>query len=142
MSPQQEFLGMLLIACVPAGLIVYARLIWLVATRGGRVKTDAVALPDAMVVTVLAGFLVQLIVKTALHPGAGETPKMSATLVLFNVAIFLGLLLLLLAFLYARRIDPWRFFGLHGLKAGRALVLAFGFILRRDPAAAHHRRGQ
>jgi membrane protease YdiL (CAAX protease family) len=131
--PELQVVVMLLLACLPVGLIVYGRLIWLALKKGGRVKTDAVDLPDAMVTTVLVGFLVALVAKVAMHPPAGEPAKITAAQVLPNVVLFLGVLLLLIAFLYARRIDLRRFFGLHGLKMGRAFGLALGLIASALP---------
>ena len=131
--PELQLVFMLLFACLPVGLIVYGRLIWLAMKKGGRVKTEAVDLPDAMVTTVLVGFLVALVAKVVLHPPADEPAKITAAQVLPNVVLFLGVLLLLIAFLYARRIDLRRFFGLHGLGAGRAFVLALGLIASALP---------
>jgi membrane protease YdiL (CAAX protease family) len=132
-TPQLQLVAMLLMACVPAGLIVYGWLIWLLMKKGGRVKTEFIALPDAMVVAVLAGFLIQITVKLALHPATSETPHVTAAQVLPNVAVFLGLLVLLCAFLYVRQINVRQFFGLHGLRPGRAFVLALGFIVSAFP---------
>jgi membrane protease YdiL (CAAX protease family) len=131
--PEVQVLFMLLLACLPVGFIVYGRLTWLALKNGGRVKTDTVDLPDAMVTTVLVGFLVALVAKVALHPTVSEPAKITAAQVLPNVILFLGVLLLLLAFLYVRRIDLRRFFGLHGLKTGRAFVLALGLIASALP---------
>lgn len=130
---QQQLLGALLLACLPVGLIVYARLMLAVWRKGGRVPTDAIALPDAMVTTVLVGFLAQLMVKLALHPGTVEPPRVTADSILPNVVVFLGVLTLLVAFLRARRIDVPRFFGLRGLRPGRAFGLALGFIASAFP---------
>lgn len=130
---QQQLLGALLLACLPVGLIVYARLVLYVRRKGGRVRTDGIALPDAMVAAVLVGFLVQLTVKMLMRGETAEPPKITAEQVLPNVVVFLGVLTLLLAFLYSRRVDVPRFFGLRGLKAGRALVLALGFIVSAYP---------
>ena len=130
---QQQLLGALLLACLPVGLIVYARLVLYVRRKGGRVRTDGIALPDAMVAAVLVGFLVQLTVKMLMRGTAAEPPKITADQVLPNVVVFLGVFTLLLAFLYSRRVDVPRFFGLRGLKAGRALVLALGFIVSAYP---------
>ena len=130
---QQQFLAALLLACLPIGLIVYARLVLHVRRKGGRVKTDTIALPDAMVASVLVGFLAQLMAKLALRPATFEAPKITADSVLPNVIVFLGLLALLLAFFYARRIDVPSFFGLRGLGSGRAFALALGFIASAFP---------
>ena len=41
--PEQELIARLLLAFLPIGLIVYARLGWLAVKKGGQVKTDTVA---------------------------------------------------------------------------------------------------
>lgn len=132
-GPTIELLGFLLIACLPAGVIVYFRALRHLHRKGPRVKTAAIALPDVLVTIVIVTFLLLQTVKVVFSAGAADAPKITSGQILPNILIFLGFLALLLAFLRARRIDLRRFFGLHGLKPTRAVLLGLGFIAAAFP---------
>ena len=132
-QPTLEFLGALLIACLPVGVIVYLQALRHLRRKGPRVKTAAIALPDLLVTVVLVSFLILQTALVLLSAGDPEPARITRAKILPNILIFLGFVALLLAFLHARQIELRRFFGLHGLKPIRAMLLGFGFIAAAFP---------
>src|SRR5688500_5582953 len=132
-QPTLQFLGALLIACLPVGVIVYLQALRHLRRTGPRVKTAAIALPDLLVTIVLVTFLILQTAKVLFSGGDPEPPQITRAQILPNILIFLGFLVLLFAFLHARQIELRRFFGLHGLKPIRALLLGLGFIAAAFP---------
>src|SRR6185503_2422693 len=131
--PTLELLAALLIASLPIGVIVYLRALHHLREKGPRVKTAAIALPDLLVTIVIVTFLMLQTGKILFSVGEPEPPQITRAQILPNILIFLGFLALLLAFLKARRVDLRHFFGLHGLKPIRSLLLGLGFIVAAFP---------
>jgi len=132
-APLLQVLGALLIACVPIGIIIYARLLRHLREKGGRVQTAAVAIPDGLLASFLFLFLAMQTVLVITRGDAEPAPKITFEKVLPSALFCLGALALLITFLQVRGVELRRFFGLQGMRGARAAILAVGLIFALFP---------
>ena len=132
-QPTLEFLGALLIACLPVGVIVYLQALRHLRRKGPRVKTAVIGFPDLLVTIALVTFLVLQTAQVLFSASEPEPVKITHAKILSSILIFLGFMVLLFAFLHVREINLRRFFGLHFLRPIRSVLLGLGFIAAAFP---------
>ena len=127
-----------LAAFVVAAIGVYGTLINRIMARGGRVHTGVFELPDLLVTFVLTSFFALMVVRTVSEPAPAVTQAapVSPEQVLPAAAFFLALLVMVGAFLWARKIPLAHSFGLTRVSLLKAGALALGLVLAAFPLVA------
>jgi len=133
-EPQSIFISVLLTGLVAFATMACAWMLRIVRTRGGRVSTNGLGLPDVMVSFFLCGFLgLATFMTEAKSADDGAARVLTTQQVLPNVVFFLAFVGLLIGFLLVRKISPVQLFGLRRLPPGRAFASGIGFILTLFP---------
>ena len=125
-------LGGLIIACLPIGLIVYGRTVRQLTVKGGRVRSDLLDFPDALVALVLGGFFAFSAARTT-RAKAVDAVMINTDAVIGSAALFLIMAVVLLSFVALRKIDVRRLLGLRAYPTVMVCLLGVGFLAAAAP---------